>query len=170
MVRSRMTEYLEPIQAHRQPQPLFIPPPLYMLAAAGAMILLNGIAPQPRIVPRPLRSVGVLGILAGLGLGAWGVTQFRRSRTPILPFEPPRVLVTEGPFRFTRNPMYLGMVVALGGIGVLLRGLVPLLVIPVFLGLMTSRVVRGEEQTLERTFGDAWQQYKTTVPRWLKLC
>ncbi len=169
MIQSRMKEYLASAEQAGTGEPLFIPPPVYMLAAAGAMVLLDRIAPRPRIVPRPLRGLGVLGILAGLGLAGWATSQFRRSGTSVLPFEPPRVLVTGGPFRFTRNPIYLGMAVALGGIGILLRSLAPLLVVPVFLGLLTGRVIRREERALERTFGEAWQQYKASVPRWLRL-
>ena len=63
--------------------------------------------------------------------------------------------------------MYLGMAVLLGGVGLLMAGLLPLLVIPVFLGLLTSRVIRREEQTLERTFGDTYRQYQAKVRRWL---
>jgi protein-S-isoprenylcysteine O-methyltransferase Ste14 len=169
MIQSRMTEYMEPAEAAQKREPLFIPPPVYMLAAAAAaMVLLNRIGPEPRIVPRPLRRLGVLGILAGFGLSAWGATLFHRSKTSVLPTEQPKALVTEGPFRFTRNPMYLGMAVVLAGFGVLLRSLLPLLVIPVFLGLLTSRVIRAEEQSMARTFGDAYEQYKASVPRWFK--
>lgn len=167
MLRNRFSDYIAEAPAEQKMEPMFIPPPLYLLGALGAMALLNRLAPGPKVIPAGLRRLGFLGILAGMGLGTWGALLFRRTGTPVIPTRQPTALVSDGPYRFTRNPMYLGMTVLLGGVGLLMAGLLPLLVVPVFLGLLTSRVVRREERTLAETFGDAYQRYVAKVPRWL---
>lgn len=167
MLRNRFSDYVAEAPVDQKTEQRFIPPPVYLLGALGAMVLLNRIFPGPKVVPAGLRRLGLVGILAGMGLGAWGAVLFRKTGTPVIPTEKPTALVNDGPYRFTRNPMYLGMAVLLGGVGILMAGLLPLLVIPVFLGLLTSQVIRREEQTLAQSFGEAYQRYVAKVPRWL---
>jgi protein-S-isoprenylcysteine O-methyltransferase Ste14 len=167
MLRNRIMDYVEPTVAPEQPESHRIPPPLYLLGALGLMAVLNRVAPGPRIVPVSLRRFGIVGIVAGLGLGAGSVGLFRHRGTPVLPFREPKVLVTDGPYRFSRNPMYLGLTMVLAGAGWMFGTLTPLLVVPVFVGLLTGRVIRREEQSLARTFGDSYRQYASRVRRWL---
>jgi protein-S-isoprenylcysteine O-methyltransferase Ste14 len=76
-------------------------------------------------------------------------------------------LVVDGPFRFTRNPVYLGMVLFLFGVGVLLGSLTPFLVIPLFALVIDRRFVRVEEAMLTKAFGPSYSAYQSRVRRWL---
>lgn len=167
MLRSRISDYIEPAPAEQALRPRPVPPPLYLLGALAGMALLERFVPGPKVVPSALQRLGVVGILGGIALSVWGATLFRRTGTTLDPAGEPKALVTEGPFRFTRNPMYLAMTIILGGVAVLLGRLLPLLAIPAFVGLLTARVIRGEEQTLEQTFGEDYRRYRAGVPRWL---
>ena len=75
--------------------------------------------------------------------------------------------MTEGPFRYSRNPMYLGFVLVLAGIGILLGSLTPLFVIPAFAALMDRQFIQMEEQMLRAAFGAKWQDYASRTRRWL---
>ncbi len=79
----------------------------------------------------------------------------------------PSSLVVDGPFKYSRNPMYLGMVLALTGLALLLGTVTPWLVIPPFVWLMTVLFVRQEEQTMEKQFGSDYLAYKKKVRRWV---
>ena len=83
------------------------------------------------------------------------------------PFEPSTALVEDGPFRFSRNPMHLGMVLVLAGAFILLGSLSPLFVLPAFVWLLHTRFVVREEAHMERHFGDCYLDYKRRVRRWL---
>ncbi|HEX2803318.1 MAG TPA: isoprenylcysteine carboxylmethyltransferase family protein [Sphingomicrobium sp.] len=106
-------------------------------------------------------AIGVIvGPLAGAGL-------FHRLRTAIIPFKPASRLVTSGIYRWTRNPMYLGMALIYAGIAVLFDSLLALvLLIPVLI-IIQLYVIAREEAYLERTFGDEYLAYKARVRRWL---
>ena len=92
---------------------------------------------------------------------------FHKHKTPIKPFGEPSALVLEGPFRYSRNPMYLAMVVILVGIAVSIGTVTPLVVIPVFAWLITRRFIVKEEEAMERRFGAEYLDYKRKVRRWL---
>jgi protein-S-isoprenylcysteine O-methyltransferase Ste14 len=142
-------------------------PPAYLLGAGALMLILDQLLPLARLVPWPWTLWGVLPILAGIVLAVAAERRFRRAGTPVRPFELSSALVTDGPFRFTRNPMYLGMMLVLGGLALLLGTLAPLLVLPAFFALIHLRFVRLEEAFLELHFGDAYRAYKERVRRWL---
>ena len=97
----------------------------------------------------------------------WVAGLFRRAGTTVKPFQEPSTLVLSGPFRLTRNPIYVGMVGGLLGLEVLLGSATPFLVVSVFAILIDRRFIRAEEASLEKTFGDAYREYKTRVRRWL---
>jgi protein-S-isoprenylcysteine O-methyltransferase Ste14 len=148
---------------HKTPKIL---PPVYFLAAIALMVILDRWIPL-RILLRDA-SAGLGWILVFFGgistIGAAGL--FRRLGTPVKPFEPSTVLVTRGFFRFTRNPMYLGMVLALVGLALILGSLSAFLPVPLFIWWIQSRFIRREEEFLEGIFGDAYRQYKSKVRRW----
>ena len=102
-------------------------PPVYFLVALGLMALLDYVVPVLPLIVRPYRYAGAVFVALGLALAAWGALLFRRAGTGILPFTPATALVTRGPYRFTRNPMYLGMAaVLLGSVGHMVFALVRL--------------------------------------------
>lgn len=118
--------------------------------------------------PEWLRPVGwVLGV-AGLAIGVTCVFLFLTAgRGTPAPFDPPRVFVAGGPYRYVRNPMYVGAVLALVGGGLVARSISILALAAAFWALSHLMVVLNEEPALERRFGDSFVQYKRQVHRWL---
>jgi protein-S-isoprenylcysteine O-methyltransferase Ste14 len=106
-------------------------------------------------------------LLAGLGLGAWGVVTLVRSRTPVIPRRPARRLVRTGPYRFTRNPIYVGMIAVYAGLALALNAAWPLVVLPLLLVALGHQVIRREERHLAQAFGDAYAAYRRQVRRWM---
>jgi len=142
-------------------------PPTYFYAAVLLMVGLHVAAPLHRLVPWPWSLAGVLPVLIGIALNLWAARLFKRAGTTEKPFEESAALVTDGPFRFTRNPMYVGMVLILIGEGVLLGSASPFAVVPVFAVLMQVLFIRHEEQAMAAAFGDAWRAYRTRVRPWI---
>ncbi len=144
-----------------------VPPPLLYAAGIGIGFLLQALLPLdswPWIV-------GVALALPCLGLGfalcAWAIGLFRRARTSLVPIVPSAVLVAQGPYRFTRNPMYLGLALMYAGVALWLQLSWGLLLLPVVLILVFYLVILREERYLERRFGEAYRHYRTEVRRWL---
>jgi protein-S-isoprenylcysteine O-methyltransferase Ste14 len=144
-------------------------PPLLFLAA-----LLLGLA-SDHLLPSPfvLEGVWPYGLLAGalivigLTLAASGIRNFSGSATPVPTNQPTRALVTTGIHGWTRNPIYLGLFLIYGGVGVAARSPWTLiLTLPLALTIRYGVVAR-EEAYLERRFGDAYRDYKARVRRWL---
>lgn len=109
--------------------------------------------------------LGMIG--AGVALALTAALTFRRAGTSVNPTKPATTVVAHGPFRFTRNPMYLSMaVVYLGGV-LMLDSLWPLLLWPVTIWIMRTQIIAREEAYLERKFGAVYLDYKRKVRRWL---
>ena len=142
-------------------------PPLYFLVALLLMAFFHHAAPGAYILQAPYRYGGIVLMALSVGLILWCALLFRRAGTPIRPFLPSTALVTSGPYRVTRNPMYLGMAGTLLGVAVLMGSLTPFVVIPAFMALITERFILGEEAKLEAAFGRDYLEYKSRVRRWL---
>jgi len=97
----------------------------------------------------------------------WGAGLFRRIGTGVRPFTPATALVARGPFRVTRNPMYVGMTTILVGLGIALGDVVPLLVPPLFALVIDRRFIRREEEFLADRFGAPYREFCRRVRRWL---
>ena len=112
-------------------------------------------------------TVGLIFVALGFALVALSVRRFRLAGTSVVPGEPSTALVATGPYRFTRNPIYIGFVLAYFGFAIVLTSMwVLLLLIPVLRSCSAAWSWR-EEAYLERKFGDAYRKYKARVPRWL---
>jgi len=146
--------------------PKFVPPFGFAVGIA-VMLLLHWTVPIARIVPRPWHWIGLAVLLAAVVLSLSGATLFRRRGTAVRPLTPSSLLVTDGPYRFTRNPMYLGMTLGLIGIAIFLGSASPLLVVPPFVWWISTRFIAREEQFLTEQFGESYLQYKRQVRRWL---
>jgi protein-S-isoprenylcysteine O-methyltransferase Ste14 len=146
-------------------------PPLLFLAALLTGFALDHLLPLPVAIPRGGDLVhrmipGTL-ILIGLALAAAGIRNFSRAGTPVRSIKPTRALVTTGIHGWTRNPIYLGMFLLYGGIGVAAQSPWTLiLTLPLAITIRYGVVAR-EEAYLERRFGDAYRDYKARVHRWL---
>lgn len=143
-----------------------IPPPLYALAVALAIYAAHRYLPMP-IYPT-VAGWGWLLSLLGIGLTAWAAATFRRARTTINPTDPSKAsrLVTHGPFRFTRNPMYLGFVLMLTGWALWLDNWAGFLGIPLFVMVVTVLQIVPEERALQNCFGEEYARYRQRVNRW----
>jgi len=147
---------------------LKIPPPVYMLLFAFAMWLCS------RYIPIfewrwDTRFMGIIIILCGIMIDLISLAGFIASKTSINPIHPEKArhLVTSGMHRFSRNPMYLGLLLLLTGWFFHLGALSPLLLIPLFILTLTKMQIQPEETILEDLFGQAYRDYKRTVRRWL---
>jgi protein-S-isoprenylcysteine O-methyltransferase Ste14 len=145
-------------------------PPFLFLAALLFGFALDRMLPVSFAVPAvgPVRWIvaGSL-ILIGLGLAAAGIGNFSRAATPVPTNQPTRALVTTGIHGWTRNPIYLGMFVLYGGIGIAAHSAWTLVFALPLAITMRYGVVAREETYLERRFGDAYRNYKARVRRWL---
>jgi protein-S-isoprenylcysteine O-methyltransferase Ste14 len=150
-----------------EPSSRMLVPPVYFLVALLLMGFFHRAAPGAYIIQAPYSYAGIVLIALALGLMLWAAFLFRRAGTNIRPFLPSTALVLAGPYRHTRNPMYLGMAGTLLGAGVLLGSITPFVVIPAFMALITERFILGEEAKLEAAFGRDYLDYKARVRRWL---
>jgi len=142
-------------------------PPAFVLIAGLLMTGLHLVVPWVQLLAMPWRLLGVVPVAVGILLNIWADQLFKRARTAVKPFEPSTALVLAGPFHFSRNPMYLGMVLALVGIAIVLGSATPWLVVPLFVWLVTERFIIREERKLEATFGQQYYDYKVKVRRWV---
>lgn len=142
-------------------------PPTWLRIALIAMLLLHFFLPGPVLIPWPYNWSGAAGLVLGAALLLWSGHLFNRAGTGIRPFTPALRLVTGGPFRCSRNPMYLGMVLVLVGTAVMCGELTPWFVVPLFILVIDRRFIAREERFMEQTHGDAWRGYRERVRRWL---
>lgn len=146
-------------------------PPVIPLSGFLLGVLLETIWPLSRLVSLQLRAIlrpAGLGVLVVGAAGfAWMVATMKRARTPINNYRTPAALVEDGPFRFTRNPMYLFGATAYAGLALVLTELWSLALLPLVLIVTHYGVVLREEAGLERRFGAAYLGYKARVRRWL---
>ncbi len=142
-------------------------PPFWVALLLLAELALHRWWPLAVWLPSPWRYLGALALVASGGLGFWSVALFLRAKTALVPFTDAKALVVAGPYRFTRNPMYLGMTLALLGVALLLGTVTPLVAPVAFPIIITLRFIRAEEAQMERTFGPAFLDYKQRVRRWL---
>ncbi len=142
-------------------------PPVYFLASLLGMLVLHFALPIRVLFAAPHRYWGVLPIVAGVLVLVIAAGLFEKANTPIKPFEKSTHLVVEGPFVYSRNPMYLGMLVTVLGTAIVLGSVTPFLVIPALYLVLTGRFIRVEERALEQTFGEEYLAYKKKVRRWI---
>ena len=133
------------------------------------MIALHFVVPIGQLLtswPFRIACGGIL-VAAGVALNIWADALFKRAGTSVKPLEATTALIVQGPFAFSRHPMYLGMLLILGGSAVTLGSVSPWLAIPVFMWKITRGFVVAEETKLEATFGAQYVEYKRKVRRWL---
>src|SRR5262245_56667749 len=134
-------------------------PPVLVMIFTGLMIALNLWLPGPVVVPAPYNWLGAILIIAGLGVTLTAAQRFHRIGTNIRTFNEPILMVTDGLFSWSRNPMYLGMAACLTGLGIALGTLSPLLVATAFIVIADRWYIRFEEAAMRRKFGDAYAAY-----------
>ncbi len=143
------------------------PPPLIYGGALGAGLLAKTLFPATFLPAGATRALGVPLTGAGLLLFISSLRALRRAETDVRPYKPTTSIVAEGPYRFTRNPIYLGFTLVYGGITALVNSPWDALLLPLVLVLMQRGVIQREERYLERVFGEEYLQYKARVRRWI---
>jgi protein-S-isoprenylcysteine O-methyltransferase Ste14 len=144
-----------------------IPPPVFFLVGIVVMVLLNSYFPIGRWLHYPWMYLGIIFLVLGFSLGLGSGLYFRRLGTNPRPGAKATLIVTTGPFKYTRNPMYLGLTAMLIGTAILLGTFSPVLVIPIFFILVQTQFVLREEKLMEQWFGQPYLEYKKKTPRWL---
>jgi len=130
-------------------------------------LLSHCLLPIMFIVPTPYTYLGIALMLLGLALAIWAAMTFRRAGTSFQLHGESSTLTTSGPFRISRNPMYLSMLTWLSGLAVLLGSLTAFL-FPILLFLAANfLIIPLEERNMERLFGERYTEYKQGVRRWL---
>lgn len=151
---------------HSRPNVLPWPPMLLVLAALSA-IALGALWPAPGSGDDWLTGVGFVLLGLGVVLDAWAILTMRAAGTNILPNRGADALVTWGPFRASRNPIYLANTLLLIGIGLAFGNLWFVLMAFVSAVLVDRLAIRREERHLASRFGDDWTAYAARTPRWL---
>lgn len=142
-------------------------PPILWVFCIALIVALSVWAPVATILPDPFPHAGWVLVLSGIGLGLAGSGRFRKVGTNIHTFRDPDILVTDGVFARTRNPMYLGFVLTLLG-GALIANAISAFA-PVILFLLAANFwyIPYEERAAAARFGDAYADYRRRVRRWL---
>ncbi len=142
------------------------PPPLIYGVPLLAGILLDRVHHWPALRSPAGHVVGPILVALGL-LAIPAILAFRRAGTSPNPWRPTTALVTGGPYRISRNPMYVGFTFIYAGVTAWVDTMWPLLALPAVLWVMYVGVIRREEAYLEQRFGEEYRRYKASVRRWL---
>jgi protein-S-isoprenylcysteine O-methyltransferase Ste14 len=142
-------------------------PPVFFLVALVAVVVVALVSPGPELsLPGGWLVAGAC-ILAGIVLNVIASGQFERRNISIRPGSQSGCLETRGLYRFSRNPMYLGMVLVQVGAALALGSLVSFVVPAVFVGLLNRKFIRHEEALLRAEFGQEYADYSARVRRWI---
>lgn len=141
------------------------PPPLIALAVIAAGWLV-GLA-VPLSLPAWVQWPGGGMVMLGVALAVWAERRFKALGTAAMPWKPTTAIATGGPYRFTRNPMYLGLLAAQIGTGLMLREGWIVLMTAVTFALLHRGVVLREEAYLSAKFGTEYDAYRARTRRWL---
>jgi protein-S-isoprenylcysteine O-methyltransferase Ste14 len=147
-----------------------VPPPwlfilMYLVGVALQRILPIGIR-SPELASI-IRVAGFVFVVAGIAFAASALGIFKKAKTTTVPFETPSTLVISGPYRFTRNPMYVGLTLIYLGVAGTRSEMWPVILLPLMLAYINFLVIPVEEENLRGVFGDAYRDYGTRVRRWL---
>jgi protein-S-isoprenylcysteine O-methyltransferase Ste14 len=148
-------------------QSVRVMPPVYLLLAIAAMAALDWLLPAGGTLPTPGRWLGLVPLIGGLLLGGLAARLFRKHQRTLKPGQVSNLLMSDGPYRLTRNPIYVGMVLVLAGVAALLGDIAAWFVLPVFIWLIARNVIPVEESMLAERFGQEYHDYRARVRRWI---
>ena len=155
---------------NRIPHPgVTFPPPFYFVVGFLVGWLLHRLTPLtiPGARGTGVRVAGWILIILGIVLVVWAQATFRRHHTTVIPRRPATVMVTDGPYAWTRNPMYLSFTIFYLGLALLTGMLWPIVLLPLLLILLTLFVIRREERYLDDAFGAEYAAFRKRVRRWV---
>jgi protein-S-isoprenylcysteine O-methyltransferase Ste14 len=148
--------------------PSHIPwPPLLLVAVIVGGRTLDHWLPAPWIPPGPAHLAGALLVALALANDVWCALTLRRHDTTILPHRAVTALVTDSPYRYSRNPIYISELALTLGLALLLRSPAMVLLIPALFFALTKLAIEPEERHLHEKFGKAFERFRARTPRWL---
>ena len=139
----------------------------YFIILLLLSILVHFMYPIVNIVPYPYNLIGIILIITGIIITLKTNFILLRKKTSIKPFETPGVIITSGPFKLSRNPIYSGMTIILLGVETILGSLSPYILPVIFVIIINRLIIPVEEKDLENKFGKKYLDYKTKVRRWI---
>lgn len=142
-------------------------PPILLVAGIAFGMLLGVLLPLPVAIPASLRVAGFVLLAIGLAFDLAAIFWMSRARTNILPHKPAGALLISGPFRLTRNPIYVGNTIALAAMALAFSNLWYGVAAAVMAVLVHHLAILREEAHLAARFGKAWDDYAARTPRWL---
>ena len=146
---------------------MLVPPPILLVALIAICVAAHAVWFEWFAFSWQRTVLGALALLVSAGLVMASGRVFKRAGTPVRPVSPATVVVRQGPYRISRNPMYLGMLGLLAGLGILSGSYCFVAAMAVFAAVVHFGVVLPEERYLEALHGEAYRQYKRQVRRWL---
>ncbi|RLJ00954.1 MAG: hypothetical protein DRP06_00560 [Candidatus Aenigmatarchaeota archaeon] len=142
-------------------------PPIYFTVLLFKSIFINHLIPIKILIYSPYTYLGLLLILTGIILNLWVSYLFKIRNTTIKPKEIPTTLITSGPFRISRHPVYLGLTMILLGISIFQGNLITLMFPIFFIIAMNAMFIPLEEKNLKKAFGKKYSTYKKKVRMWI---
>lgn len=142
-------------------------PPTLLIICIVIMFLLHLVLPVSCILPFPINMIGLIFIVNGVLISMISSNHFEQKKTTVMTFDIPEVLVIDGLYRYSRNPMYVGLGLIIIGIWMLLSTVSPAIVVIAYFILLDIYYIRFEEKVLEMKFGEAYIEYKARVRRWI---
>jgi len=152
---------------HKDHADVKIHPPVLTLLHITVAYLLAWLMPIPLVVPNILRFIGFGLVVIGIIFAGAAFYAFNKARTTLDPHGSVSTIVSDGVYRFTRNPIYLAFLFMLIGFLLYDKSYWGVLLVPVFVFAMNRLVIQHEEAYLEKKFGDVYNSYKSRVRRWL---
>ncbi len=142
-------------------------PPTYFALCLAVAAVLHFLIPIKQIINYPLNFLGFLFFIVGGILNIWTDQLFKKHKTTVKPDEKPTPFIKTGPFKVSRNPMYLGMAILLAGVGFILGSIISFTGVLLFIAAMEIAFIPDEEKRLREQFGEEFDTYRKKVGRWL---
>ncbi len=142
-------------------------PPTLLFVCLMAMLALRLLLPGPVLFSWLGALAGGLVLLGGLAITIIPDQQFKKAGTPVSPLDTPTILVTDGLYRYSRNPMYLGFALVLAGVWLMMGALTPVAGPLIFIIVTDRWYITYEEEKMAAIFGQAYQTYRRQVRRWM---
>ena len=148
---------------------LLIPPPILTLMSAILMLIISKYFNKANFSLNQHNQFALFFLIVALIIIFISIAKFIKIRTTISPLKPNKtsILVDSGIYKYTRNPMYLGLFLILFSLFLYLKNFLSFLVLPLFVMYITKNQILPEEKVLENLFGDQYKKYKNKVRRWI---
>jgi protein-S-isoprenylcysteine O-methyltransferase Ste14 len=144
-----------------------IQPPVYFYISLLVSALLHFTLPVNIVIKYPFNYLGFLFFAIGGTLNIWTDQLFKKNKTTVKPNEKPSTFIQTGPFKISRNPMYLGMALILLGAGFILGSITSFVGAPLFIAAMEMFFIPKEEKNLREQFGEEYESYCKKIRRWI---